>query len=292
LAFFITYKEALKSMPGETAPQTANAEQAGPAPAPEQIEISAEPAESAPAEQEPSQTTEAQGSEPEEGKKVVEELKHVRKRAQTAEQEAAYWRGVAEAKAQMPQATEQASQSDKVPNLADYSNYDDYLVAKAKYEVRQEQDQRQQVEYQNNIDRNYNERFNQAAKDIPDLPEAIRNARIPMQAQVITAIKESDVGPRIAYHLAKNPDDAIKLSQMTPSAAIREIGKIEARLTMKTPQPNQTKQISRAPEPIKPLGNLVTASVADFDKMSMDDFVKRRNTETFVKSGNRLVPKR
>lgn len=65
-------------------------------------------------------------------------------------------------------------------------------------------------------------------------------------------IWESEIGPEIAYHLAKNPDEALRICNLTPLAQAREIGKIEAALA---PKPPAVKKPSSAPEPITPVGS-------------------------------------
>lgn len=65
-------------------------------------------------------------------------------------------------------------------------------------------------------------------------------------------IQKSDLGPEVAYHLAKNPDLARSIYHMDPIDQAREIGKIEATLGTKTQAP-AANQGSSAPEPIEPL---------------------------------------
>lgn len=62
------------------------------------------------------------------------------------------------------------------------------------------------------------------------------------------AIKESEAGADIAYHLAKNPDEARRIAGLSPYSQIRELGRIEAGLTATSTTP-QTKPLTKAPEP-------------------------------------------
>lgn len=45
------------------------------------------------------------------------------------------------------------------------------------------------------------------------------------------AIVESDLGPDLAYHLAKNPAEARRIAALSPISQVREIGRLEARLS-------------------------------------------------------------
>jgi hypothetical protein len=93
-------------------------------------------------------------------------------------------------------------------------------------------------------------------------------------------IKDSDIAPDILIYLEEHRDEALKMRNMPPVRAAREIGKLEYKLSS---QPKPTIQkVSQAPAPITP----VTPSgpqVADLEKVSMDDFVKKRNGEQFAK---------
>jgi hypothetical protein len=55
---------------------------------------------------------------------------------------------------------------------------------------------------------------------------------------------ESNKGPLIVYHLAKHPEKVAALNRMSPTAAAREVGSLEARI--RGPQP---KTRSKAPPP-------------------------------------------
>lgn len=61
------------------------------------------------------------------------------------------------------------------------------------------------------------------------------------------AIKESEQGAEVAYHLAKNPDEARRIAGLSPYSQIRELGRIEAGLTgAAAPKSNP---VTAAPEP-------------------------------------------
>jgi hypothetical protein len=62
------------------------------------------------------------------------------------------------------------------------------------------------------------------------------------------AIEESEIGPRLVYHLGKNRALAQKLAGMTPVKAGIEIARIEAQLVAEASKPKQ--RVSNAPEPV------------------------------------------
>lgn len=115
-------------------------------------------------------------------------------------------------------------------------------------------------------------RMNERVKDFQDgIPEAktryadfdavmnvARNGEIVGQA-ISEMILESDIPHDLAYHLGKNPEQARALSNMNPVQAAREIGRIEARLSLP-----KAKTQSTAPDPINPVrGNARTPKNPD-----------------------------
>ena len=92
----------------------------------------------------------------------------------------------------------------------------------------------------------WSKRITQATAEMPDFEDVIASSQVPMTESMRIAIMESDIGPKVAYYLASNPDEALKIADMSPIAAIRTIGRIEEKLSA---PPAQT--ISKAPPPIK-----------------------------------------
>ena len=102
----------------------------------------------------------------------------------------------------------------------------------------------------------WNERLAETKAELEDYAEVVGASEVKVSDQVRDAIVESEIGPKILYHLAKNPDVADKISEMTVGRALKEIGKLEVQLakqTEKTPIAEVTAQISKAPPPITPL---------------------------------------
>lgn len=93
----------------------------------------------------------------------------------------------------------------------------------------------------------------------PDYSEVLSNSDVKVSEEIRDAIVESDVGPQILYHLAKNPDVGESLGKMSIARALRELGKIEAKLSG-DPAPDRANkpaasvaEISKTPAPISPL---------------------------------------
>jgi hypothetical protein len=108
----------------------------------------------------------------------------------------------------------------------------------------------------------------------------------PVFSQVIL---ESEVGPQLMYELAKNRDEALRIRELPPIAAARELGKIEARISSKAAATKpETKQVTSAPKPIAPIGSNSSASRKSLDdpSLSFSDYVRmRREQEKRKRSG-------
>lgn len=96
-------------------------------------------------------------------------------------------------------------------------------------------------------------RVESAKAEIPDFEDMVGSADVVVSNEVRDAIFESDVGPRVLYHLAENPEIAEKLQGMTLTAALRMIGKLEAQFEKKSEELKPVTNKSKAPAPINPL---------------------------------------
>ncbi len=120
----------------------------------------------------------------------------------------------------------------------------------------------------------YRERVTEAKSAISDFEQVVNSASgIDVRDEVADLIRESEKGPYLAYHLAKNPDQLRGLNAMTPVQAARELGRLEARLSAPPPK----KQTS-APAPISTV-NGGAAQRPDLAKMSMDEYVAYRKKQ-------------
>lgn len=133
------------------------------------------------------------------------------------------------------------------------------------------------------------ERVAQAEKDIPDFREVISQAdRAPIEIPDFAkaAIMESDIGPQLAYHLAKNPDEAKRIFGLTPAKALLALGKIETQYAKtekeeaKASPPAITPETTRAPAPMTPLKDSAGTVPADLSSpMNFKEYRQRRMEE-------------
>jgi hypothetical protein len=116
--------------------------------------------------------------------------------------------------------------------------------------------------------RQFEDRETSFRKSVPDFDAVMETANIPISQAVADSILESDVGPQLRYYLAKNPDVTVKLSEMSPLAAAREIGKLEVKL-----QATPATKTSSAPAPISPVkGGTTRNPSSDPAKMTHEEY--------------------
>lgn len=85
------------------------------------------------------------------------------------------------------------------------------------------------------------------------------------------AIADSDLGPTLLYHLAKNPADAERIAKLSPVAQVRELGKLEQKLSTPTPQPKP--KLTSAPDPITPVSRPAKPAAPDiYDADTQSDY--------------------
>ena len=86
------------------------------------------------------------------------------------------------------------------------------------------------------IEKQFNQRIDDARKELPDWQEVMDAAKedqiFPPQ-DVVNFIIESELGPKIAYHLAKNPQEIDRLEKLSPTRRAAELGKLEDKLDTK-----------------------------------------------------------
>lgn len=176
-----------------------------------------------------------------------------------AKEEAAYWRGQAEAK-KTPEPVAQPEPVNNGPTPDQFATYEDYLDARAAFKAEQtykalREKERQEAKEEatkaaeEKEEQSFKSKVEEFKAKTPDFEDTVRNPDLRISKVMYEAMRETEAGPQIAYHLGKNPQESARIAGLSPIAAIKEIGKLEAKFS-KEPAPTvQTKTISDAPEP-------------------------------------------
>ena len=120
-------------------------------------------------------------------------------------------------------------------------------------------------------------------KSKPDYAEKVRdNDELKITKEMADVIRESDIGPQVAYYLGENPDKAAAIAQLPPLIQAREIGRIEAKLeAAKAPL---KPAVSQAPPPVGKIDAddapaVLKVDSADSDTLSDKEWTRRRNAQ-------------
>ena len=178
------------------------------------------------------------------------------------------------------QAKEQLANKPKREEYTDDEWVDQVAETKAKEMIsqwQQDQDKNQQLQRQAQEHQNiWSNKMTKATEDIPDLVRVVSNADVDLPRDVIQTITSSEVGPQIAYHLAKNPEQAETLNYMDQRQRDRYITKLEIKLE-NTPTQSKAKQLTQAKPTPAPAGRGSTSK--SMESLSIDDWMKQRNKQ-------------
>lgn len=184
---------------------------------------------------------------------------------------------------------------DKPPTREQYESYEAFLDAKAEYtgkkaahEYRQkaetEQKERAAQEAAAERIKSFQTKVNEKYPDLAERAETI--AHVEMPQGMGEAISESDFGPDILNHFVENPKDFERIAALSPSAAIREVGKLEARLegAAQKPAPAAVPKPSAAPAPLKPVGGTAVLGDSEPSHNNPDEWRKWRDRQVHKRS--------
>ncbi len=186
-------------------------------------------------------------------------------------------------RAQVPQAPARQP-ADTEPTIDQFDNLDAFVAAKAKWiaqsqiehtlteREKREAAERAAAEHQKTVE-SWVRRSAEVASEIPDFEEVVGASDLLVTPAMHSAIMESELGPKVAYHLATHPEEAESIARMSPAGTLRAIGRLEERLASAKPAVKTTE----APPPLKPVGNRATVT-KDPGKMSDAEYEKWRRT--------------
>lgn len=118
------------------------------------------------------------------------------------------------------------------------------------------------------------ERRAKVIEQIPDYEAVAESPDVMVTPHMGAMIVNSDLGPQIAYHLGKNPQEAARIAGLALPQQIFEMGRISAIVSAAAatkPKP--------PPEPITPTGPRAAAAKKSVDEMSGDEYYEKRSPE-------------
>lgn len=113
----------------------------------------------------------------------------------------------------------------------------------------------------------------------PDFEEAIANDDLQISMPMTHAIVNAgDIGPEIAYYLAKNPGESAEIAKLNPVAAVFALGQIAQRLVTPPPPPKIT-SAPPPPEPVRTRASSAPAKTIYDPNISMDEYAALRRQQ-------------
>lgn len=153
-------------------------------------------------------------------------------------------------------------------------DYDDQLVAKVRRAERQERADAAQATVETVVERQFTELEIEARAKWADYDAVTRNPHVPITPAMLEVIKESELGPELAYHFGKNPAEAAKLAALPERQLAREIGRLEARFSAPKAPAKQP------PEPVQPVSGIRAGGSKDPAAMTMAEYAAWRKATT------------
>jgi hypothetical protein len=179
-----------------------------------------------------------------------------------------------------------APPANAAPKQSDFADYTEFAKALARHEAREAAKEEIQRASQQDAARRTGEAAQQTRASFErEAQQQAKAAGIDFEDawDTLLQLPKEDVSEAFAAGLyaseekallvdyfAKNPDEVRRISDLQPVQAVRELAKIEVRLSAKTP-PRTTK----APAPVRTVGGS-SAAQSDPAKMSMDDYAAWR----------------
>lgn len=131
----------------------------------------------------------------------------------------------------------------------DFVSTDEYAEALAERKAEELLARREAARQQAELLDAYHDREEAARDKYDDFEQVAYNPNLPVTEAMAQSIQASDVGPDVLYWLGSNPNEAARISRMSPILQAKEIGKIEASLSSNPP----VRKTSTAPAPIAPV---------------------------------------
>ena len=182
-------------------------------------------------------------------------------------------------------AQRQAPEPEKAAPTLEQSGFDEqkyqaavveYAKAQARSEV-QELLRQDRAEQQAKVKQeSFRSREATFAEQTEDYRDTVYSDLTPISEAMAEVIRDSDVGPELAYYLGKNREVAASIYGLSPVAAARELGRLEAKLSAPKPA---APSIPKAPPPPPKVDAVEPEVDKDPEKMSDAEWIKWRNKQ-------------
>lgn len=180
------------------------------------------------------------------------------------------------------QAAEAPKEEGKRPTLEDFDfDQERYLEALADWRIEERERAKVQKVEQEKAQQTVQERIAalqskeaEFAKAHPDYEGVAKAPHVPITREMAdTMLENPDTAPAIAYYLGQNLEEAREISQMSPLAQARAIGRIEAKLTTPQTTPPPPKPVPKTPA-VPPTLQPGATSTRDWSQMDTAEHIR------------------
>jgi hypothetical protein len=177
----------------------------------------------------------------------------------------------------------------KPPKPEQYRSHDEYLAALVDYRVQEGMATQRARDAAETRRKTLDEREAKVRAETPDYNEAIAafmESPVISNPLVAEFLAESDLGPKVAYHLGKHPEVLAEISNLPTARMLARFGSIEASLT--APKEPIKPVVSAAPKPATPIAGGASPG-GEWDPSAPQDFeaYKRNRLKQKQSAGQR-----
>lgn len=162
------------------------------------------------------------------------------------------------------------------PREEQFGTYEEFEEARIAYAVEQRLQTAREIEEQGRVARSFEERVTKVRDKLPDYDLYVGDPTLTITPLMAAVIRESEVGPEVAYHLGKNRSEAQRIAELPPHRQAAELGRLEAKLSAAPPP--STKPIP--PAPPKTVSGLAAGLTKAPEEMTMDEYKAWRAGQT------------
>lgn len=164
------------------------------------------------------------------------------------------------------------------PSIDQFEDVNDYVEAVTDWKLRQaesareaqsrqEREQREQQELISKV-QNGADKARQKYQDFDDV--VLNNHNVPISPFAAAALVDMENGMDVAYHLGKNPAEAMRIASLPQNRQLIEIGRIEAALA------SNTRKTTAAPPPV---GSQLAGSAGGGEPKDIKEWMAWRNEQ-------------
>lgn len=154
------------------------------------------------------------------------------------------------------------------PREEDFRTYEEFEEARINYAVEMRLATARQIEEQGRVAKSFEDRVAKVRDKLPDYDLYVGDPNLTITPLMAAVIRESEVGPEVAYHLGKNRSEAQRIADLPPHRQAAELGRLEAKLSAAPPP--STKPIP--PAPPQTVSGLAAGLSKAPEEMSMDEY--------------------